>query len=320
MKKISTSVLFASLLLLAAPPRALAWHEYGHILVGQIAYLRLTPAAKARVDRLLVPAPGRRPHIHLCAGYYTAETCEKIYDPLTIGVWMDDFRGDSLADEYDPWHYINYRPFFDGIPERSNVGPEPVNVLDRINWCVNTLRGGGARRDQRDAEVLGFLYHLVGDVHQPLHAATRYTAARPDGDAGGNGFPITVPNEPRVRNLHFFWDAAAGRFAYAAPRRPLDEAGRARIRALADELIKAYPADASAKETEPLRWVEESNTLARTFAYVKVQEGGSPTPEYTAEAQKISGQRIALAGYRLAEVLNLLFVEQPAQPAPPNRN
>ena len=79
---------------------------------------------------------------------------------------------------------------------------------------------------------------------------------------------------------------------------------------VADELIRAYPADASAKETEPLRWVEESNTLARTFAYAKVQEGGSPSPEYVAEAQRISGQRIALAGYRLSEVLNTLFTEE----------
>ena len=319
MKKVTTSLLLASLLLLLAPARAFGWHEYGHILVGQIAYLRLTPAAKARVDKLLVAPPNRRPLIHLCAGYYTAETCEKIYDPVTIGIWMDDFRGDSLTDEYDPWHYINYRPFFDGIPERTNVGPEPVNVLDRINWCVNTLRTG-TRRDKSDAEVLGFLYHLVGDVHQPLHSTTRYTAARPEGDAGGNGFAITVPADARVRNLHFYWDTAAGRFGTGAPKRPLDQAGREHIRALADELIKAYPADASAKEIEPLVWVQESNRIAREFAYPKIKEGGSPTPEYAAEAQKISGQRIALAGYRLAEVLNLLFVEQPTQPAPTNRN
>ncbi len=327
MKKVTTSLLLASLLLFVAPARASAWHEYGHILVGQIAYLRLTPAAKARVDQLLVTPPNGRPLIHLCAGYYTAQTCEKVYDPVTIGIWMDDFRGDSLTDEYDPWHYTNYRPFFDGVPARPNVGPEPINVLSQINWCINTLRASrsrpqtdAARRERLDAEtlkreksyaeILGFLYHLVGDVHQPLHTATRYSAKNPNGDSGGNGFALSLPNEPRVRNLHFFWDAAAGRFAYEAPRRPLDEAGRARIRSLADEFMKAYPPDAAAKEIEPLVWVQESNTLAREFAFVKVKEGEAPSAEYTAEAQKISGQRIALAGYRLAEVLNTIFVEE----------
>jgi hypothetical protein len=314
MKNVLTCLLVLAFLSLV-PGRALAWHDTGHMLTAQIAYLRLTPAAKARVDKLLIPQPNRRPLIHLCAGYYTPQTCEKTYDPVTIAVWMDDFRGDSLSDEYDPWHYINYRPVFDGIPVRTNVGPEPVNILERINWAVNTLRAGTGR-DKTDAETLGFLYHLVGDVHQPLHAATRYSPKNPDGDAGGNGFLITYPPDARVRNLHFFWDAAAGRFGADGPRRPLDEQGRARIRAWADELMKAHPFGSmpEAKDTEPLRWVEESNRIAREFAYAKVAEGGTPSPEYVEETRRIAGRRITLAGYRMAEVLNALFVE-PSEPA-----
>src|ERR687889_2915401 len=111
-------VLVAPALLASMPASALAWHDVGHMMVAQVAYLHLTPAAKARVDSLLVTPPGKRPLITLCAGYYTPETCEKTYDPVTIAVWMDDFRGDSLNSVYDNWHYINYRPFFDGIPER----------------------------------------------------------------------------------------------------------------------------------------------------------------------------------------------------------
>ncbi|HZB47166.1 MAG TPA: S1/P1 nuclease [Pyrinomonadaceae bacterium] len=304
----------ALLFALLSPQSALAWHDTGHMLVAQIAYLRLTPAAKERVDKLLVPPQGRRPLIHLCAGYYTPATCEKTYDPVTIAVWMDDFRGDSLNDAYDPWHYINYKPFFDGTPERTNVGPEPLNVLDRINWAVNTLRQGTGR-DKRDAEALGFLYHLVGDVHQPLHAATRYTAAKPDGDAGGNGFTIKGA-DGRNTSLHFFWDSGAGRFQGFEPKRPLDQASRDRLRALADELMKAYPADSMPewKNTEPLAWVEESNRIAREFAYTKTKEGEAPSAAYTQEAQRIVGQRVTLAGYRMAEVLNRTFVAPPPAP------
>ncbi len=303
-------------LLLAAPTGALAWHDTGHMVVAQVAYLRLTPAAKARVDALLLTPQGRRPLIHLCAGYYTPETCEKIYDPVTIAVWMDDFRGDSLTGEYDTWHYVTYRPFFDGIPERTEVGPEPVNALDRINWAVNTLRRGTGR-DKSDAEVLGFLYHLVGDVHQPLHTISRYTAALPDGDAGGNLFRIQMPPETRARNLHFFWDAAAGSFDWKDPKRPLDEAARTRLRALAEEITRAYPAESEPawKDVEPLHWIEESNTLARTVVYKNITENSAPSAAYTEEAQKLVRRRIALAGYRLAEILNRLFV-QTAPPAP----
>ncbi|HZI19204.1 MAG TPA: S1/P1 nuclease [Pyrinomonadaceae bacterium] len=304
------TAILATLLLSLAPAPALGWHDTGHMLVSQIAYLNLTPEAKARVDKLLVTAPGRRPYIHLCAGYYTPETCEKTYDPVTIGVWMDDFRGDSLNDHYGPWHYINHNPFFDGVPARPEVGPEPENVLARINWAANTLRAGTGR-EKTDAEVLGFLYHLVGDVHQPLHATTRYTAERPDGDAGGNGFRIKPPEGTTLTNLHAFWDAAAGAFGHESPRRPLDEATRARLRSLADELMKQYPAGKlpEAANYHPHAWVAESNTLARRQVYTGIREGEVPSAEYTAAARNLSRQRIALAGYRLAGLLNSLFVK-----------
>jgi hypothetical protein len=309
-------------LLLAAQTPALAWHDTGHMLVAQIAYVNLSPAAKARVDKLLVAPQGRRPLIHLCATYYTP-ACDKIYDPVTIAVWMDDFKGDSLNDEYENWHYINYRPFFDGIPVRPEVGPEPTNVLDRINWCINTLRKGTGR-DKTDAETLGFLYHLIGDVHQPLHTITRYTAKNPDGDAGGNNFAVQMPPEARIRNLHAFWDAAGGRFGFESPRRPLDAAARARLVAQAEEIMKANPAAslAAARDLEPLRWIEESNTIGRQVVYAKTREGEAPSAAYTEEAQRISGERIALAGYRLANLLNMLFVEKaaPANAAPSPKN
>src|ERR1044072_7685003 len=86
-------------LLFAAQSRALAWHDVGHMIVAQVAYLRLTPAAKARVDSLLVTPPGKRPLISIGVGYYTPEVSERTYDPVQIAVWMDDFRGDSLNNE-----------------------------------------------------------------------------------------------------------------------------------------------------------------------------------------------------------------------------
>jgi hypothetical protein len=314
MTKVLRGFLFC-LLILAAPKIALAWHDSGHMIVAQIAYMKLTPEAKAKVDALLVTPQGRRPLIHLCAGYYTPETCEKTYDPVTIAVWMDDFRGDTLNDSYAPWHYINFRPFFDGIPERSNVGAEPENVLSRINWAINSLRQETGR-PQTNAEVLGFLIHLVGDVHQPLHATTRYTASRPDGDAGGNGFKIQMPPDAHITNLHAFWDAAGGAFGFTSPKRPLDQAGKDRIRTFAEEVMKDNPAEgiAEVSDLDPHTWVVESNTLAREVVYKNIVEGETPSKAYTDAAQKLSRKRLAIAGYRLAGVLNALFIKPSATP------
>lgn len=300
MRHIVRALLLAAALMATQSP-ALAWHEMGHLIVAQIAYLRLTPAAKQQVDRLLVTPPDKRALV-----FYA----DKTYDPITIAVWMDDIKGDSLNEIYSNWHYTNYRPLFDGIPERASVGPEPSNVLDRINWCINTLRRGTGR-DKTDAEVLGFLIHLVGDVHQPLHTSMRYTARLPEGDAGGNGFPVTMPAETRIKNLHSYWDSAAGQFGFESLKRPLDEAGRARVRAFAEQMMAAYPADANLewKDLNVQQWVEESDRFVREFVYTGIKENDAPSAAYTVEARKITARRIALAGYRLAAVLNSIYSE-----------
>ena len=328
MKNLFRAVLLCALLV-SAQSSALAWHDTGHMIVAQVAYLRLTPAAKAKVDAMFAPPQGtRRPLIHLCAGYYMADTCEKIYDPITIAVWMDDFRGDSLNSPlYDNWHYVDYA-FFDGVPESTKAGPEPENALARINWAVNSLREmQNEKREEpgrakREAELTGFLYHLVGDVHQPLHATARVTAANPAGDAGGNFFKLSMPPETRITNLHSFWDAVGGAYGFQSPKRPLDQAGKDRIRTLAEAVMKDYPADSmpEAKNLDPHDWVMESYALAVSVTYKNVKEGSAPSPGYTEETQKVARKRLALAGYRLAGVLNTLFVPEAPKPSPTPAN
>lgn len=65
-------------------------------------------------------------------------------------------------------------------------------------------------------EVDGFstamrlLIHYVGDVHQPLHATSRFNKDYPSGDRGGNSFHI--PSKFGAKNLHSFWDSVAYEF------------------------------------------------------------------------------------------------------------
>ncbi len=282
---------------------ALAWHDTGHMVIGQITYNRLTPAARARVDKLLIAPPDSRGLVFFC---------DKTYDPITIAVWMDDIRADSLHADFAPWHYINYKPIFDGIPPR-NIEPAKENVLARIEWSIETLKKGKDQdtfaANKQNAEVLGYLYHLAGDVHQPLHAATRYSQKNPDGDSGGNGFRVTMPEEARISNLHAFWDAAGGLFNFRTVER--DANGKAEIARLAADITAAHPASANTqwKELRPAQWVEESNQLSRQIVYVGIADGGSPSASYTNKAKDLSRKRIALAGYRLAEVLNTMYKE-----------
>ena len=52
--------------------------------------------------------------------------------------------------------------------------------------------------------ALRLLLHYYGDVHQPLHSASRYTSDLPEGDAGGNDFDLKY--RLSADNLHALWD------------------------------------------------------------------------------------------------------------------
>ena len=55
---------------------------------------------------------------------------------------------------------------------------------------------------------VAWLEHLVGDVHQPLHATSRFTKNHPNGDAGGN--LVLLCAAPCRDELHAYWDGLLG--------------------------------------------------------------------------------------------------------------
>src|SRR5919199_5201792 len=152
MRKSWKSVPLVLSLLLLVQSSAFGWDEAGHMLVSAIAYERLNPTAKAKVDALAK----------------TIRFCGRTYDGTNLGAWMDDIKADSTHDDLRVWHYIDI-PFFDGVPVDPSYKLDEENAVARIKWAVEALRKGTGS-DKHDAELLGYLFHLVGDVHQPLHA------------------------------------------------------------------------------------------------------------------------------------------------------
>jgi hypothetical protein len=56
-----------------------------------------------------------------------------------------------------------------------------------------------------DSFNLRLLIHYIGDIHQPLHATSRFTSKYPEGDRGGNSFALT--SSDGVTQLHALWDS-----------------------------------------------------------------------------------------------------------------
>ena len=82
--------------------------------------------------------------------------------------------------------------------------PEPVNILTAM--VENQRIVATENNPERKAVALAWLFHLVGDVHQPLHAAQLFTTEYPQGDRGGNEICVRVTQAGQPMDLHRFGD------------------------------------------------------------------------------------------------------------------
>lgn len=131
--------------------------------------------------------------------------------------------------------------------------------------------------------------------------------SRPNGDRGGNSFNIKFNRQ--IKNLHFLWDAALGELEQDLVR-PLSNSNYAEFEDYAKELMSEYPREELSRELSDENyenWAEESYQLAQSFVYEGIQEHQKPSDEYIKDGIVLSRMRIALAGYRLADLLREIY-------------
>lgn len=274
--------LLAPVLLLALSAAASAWNGTGHMLVGAIAAGRLSPAIRAEADRLL--ALGDDPR-----------------DLFSVGPWADEVR--RARPETANWHYTNIHFRDDGKPTPNQ--PEPMNVVVAIE-TQRAILADRTKPDAERAEALRWLVHLVGDVHQPMHATARDSDEHPEGDRGGNDYKLDGRD-----NLHGLWDGGAEAFPRFSlkpapePRDPARTALEGWAKSL-DETVVVTPAPT----TNPADWAQESFVLATGVAY-KTPQGARPSEKYLAQGRKVSRERLVIAGRRLADLLTSALGPKP---------
>jgi hypothetical protein len=272
-----------------------AWHDAGHMIVAEIAYERLKPEVRRTVDQLTVTFKEFYPNNVTC---------------VTCSVWADEIKGNSghgYMHAFDKWHYINI-PFDpdDVLSFHKKELIKASTLENNVAWIIEQAKSTLSHRDSQVFEkalMFNMLVHCVGDIHQPLHCCTRYSKRHPEGDRGGTRFQIQGSPE---HNLHHFWDAGAGYFpntSFPARVQELEV-----IKTMAKELTEKYPPEffANVGQLNPDQWVHESYALATTVVYT-LPENSTPNEEYIKGAQEVSKQRVTLAGYRLAAVINKIF-------------
>lgn len=250
-----------------------AWNMQGHKVIAQIAFDNLTPKAKSFVS------------IYLNNGH--ANGLENQF--VNSATWLDRLRFKEVY-WYDALHYIDI-PFSD---DHSPVIPvEANNATWAINNAIAVLNNSRTSKGDRRLALL-ILLHVVGDIHQPLHATTRVSANLPNGDKGGNHFALA--HNKIGNNLHQYWDRGAGLL--------LGSSKMPHVKQKASQIESRFACLANEQKTAN-DWAQESHQLGITKVY-QIAERSKPSETYHSKALEIAEQRVALAGCRLAKLLNLI--------------
>lgn len=287
-----------------------AWNNFGHMEAAAVAWDQLTPAAKKEATRLLRLNPqysgwtqGVPANEHDQVAFVVAATWPDQIKSLSDYHNDGDRNGDiapptpeasqniGYTDHFRHkyWHFIDEPFSTDGTPLQQ---PQSPNAQTQVAVFRKTLADTTASDDVRSYD-LSWLLHLIGDLHQPLHATSRFTHAEQGGDAGGNNVKVSCTSCGSARELHAFWDGLLGP-SNAPPQDAIDAAANLRT-------IEAGSIDEK-------DWIQESFETAKKSVYAPPIRGGDGpyklTKAYRTTALRIAKQRVSLAGSRIAAVLN----------------
>jgi hypothetical protein len=223
--------LFAAILcaMTGMPSAAICWWDNGHMQIAAFAYYRLQPAVRVKVDELIKLNPQ---YPSWTAGWQPNRT--SLYAFVRAATWADDIKGmelgytdmgdkvenpeasrnigytDVLRHGY--WHFKDIGFSTDETPVEE---PDAVNAATQLKTLIAGLSPSSGLPDDIRSYDLVWLLHLIGDVHQSLHAAARFSQAHRKGDQGGNLVEV-IPASGQKMKLHAYWDSQLG--SYSTPQ------------------------------------------------------------------------------------------------------
>lgn len=252
----------AALSTLVASP-VWAWGQTGHRVTGAIAQQYLSPLSQAALMDLLPSRSLAKASTH-----------------------ADEMRSDPSEfwrKTASPWHYVS-------VPEGKHyheVGaPEEGDAVTALAAFTETLKSNSASFEEKQL-ALRFIVHIIGDLHQPLHAGNGT-------DRGGND--VKVRFFWQDSNLHRVWDSQMldnRQLSYTEWTDWLTQS-------ITAEDIRAWDS------TDPLVWIAESTEIRDT---IYPEDANTMSYDYLYDHLPTAEKRLKMAGIRIALYLNTVFEE-----------
>ena len=246
MKKLIIITLLCSISL-----SAFAWGPVGHELVAQLAFDLSDTATQHKVQ-------------HYIGSMSMGDA----------GNWMDALKKDHKNDSMKVWHYVDFER---NAPYSSAAQPNLITTLTRVTDELKNKQGMGD--DMIRADVL-MLFHLLGDLGQPLHCGY-------GSDKGGNS--VSVVYLGGTWNLHSIWDGA------------VVNNNNINLKDCRKYYQSLKPAEiANIKKGSFVDWMNESRTLLGT---VYNFSHGEITQLYVNQNREIVIKQLVYSAIRLSSVL-----------------
>ena len=299
---------------------AFAWDDTGHKVSAYIAWRQMSPEAREKAVKLLLAAPeDSHLSVYFLSGSRSREARElELF--MIASTWADIIRNRDFKVRFEkynqgPWHYADiFWRQTNGKAEILENRSEGLAVTKLYDFEKN-LKDESLSDDEKAVNLAWFL-HVAGDVHNPLHNASRITEIEPKGDSGGNLFLLSPAEATENRvNLHSYWDSILRR---NVPREN-DACDSDYIALMANKIIKKH-SFAEMRERLKLGDYKEWNAegfrfLDKTVYDETLKRSELPAKKYQNRAAAVGEEQIALAGYRMAETLNRIF-GKPQKPFP----
>ena len=272
-----------------------AWGSEGHRVTGLVASELLTPKTRLRLNQIIDGggSPEGLAEMTLYMDINRKELSEKVPGS-------------------EKWHYDN-QPICKTLTF-DQYCPKGECASAKIPELFRKLKDTATPTADR-AQALRFLVHMIGDIHQPLHAAD-------DGDLGANLKFVLIPESDQGRRLHGVWDTDIVKRALRGSSE--SDYAKELVKKYQQQIAKwqggdTYNSINSINNVNSLvrEWMNESHSLSKLMTYNnlpnftcgKEWESTIVTPVqlsefYMTAASATVPAQLAKAGARIALVLN----------------